>query len=122
MLQRIIMPVGIIEETNAAGATFRLTPQGEEAGLELDAHVTVWRYHPKQLAMARFTGRVTRVDEKEANFTILRAEVDERWPPELSPLEPGTPVYLAQRGSFEPDLNRTLVTVTRDEQENDTTE
>ena len=115
MSQTIIMPVGIIELPTPAGATFRLTPQGQSAELRADAHVTVWRYHPKQLAMAKFTGRITQVGDDTATFAILRAEVDERWPVEINPLDAGAPVYLALRGSFEPDTSRTAVTVLLDD-------
>ena len=115
MSQTIIMPVGIIELPTPAGATFRLTPQGQNAELRADAHVTVWRYHPKQLAMAKFTGRITQVGDDTATFAILRAEVDERWPAEINPLGAGAPVYLALRGSFEPDTSRTAVTVLLDD-------
>ena len=119
MNQTIVMPIGIIEEPAPAGAIFRLTPQGQEAGLSTDNQVTVWRYHPGQLAMAKYAGRITRVDDTTATFSILRAEVDERWPAEINPLEPGAPVYLAQRGSFEPDIARTATTVQRDGSRND---
>ena len=111
MNQTIIMPIGIIEELTSAGATFRLTPQGQNAGLRTNAHVTVWRYHPEQLAIAKYNGRITQVGDDIATFAILRAEVDERWPAEINPLGAGAPVYLALRGSFEPDTSRTAVTV-----------
>ncbi|MDE2959447.1 MAG: hypothetical protein OXU28_05275 [Chloroflexota bacterium] len=111
MNQTIIMPIGIIETPTPAGAIFRLTTQGQNAELRADAHVTVWRYHPKQLAMAKFTGRIIQVDDDTATFAILRAEVDERWPAEINPLGAGAPVYLAIRSSFEPDTSRTAVTV-----------
>ena len=86
------MPIGIIEEPTPLGATFRLTPQGQNAGLRTDAQVTVWRYYPKLLAMAKYTGRITRLGDDTASFSILRAEVDERWPTEINPLGPGAPV------------------------------
>ena len=54
MNQTIVMPIGIIEEQAPTGATFRLTPQGQEAELGTDSQVTVWRYHPERLAMAKF--------------------------------------------------------------------
>ena len=111
MNQTIIMPIGIIEEPTPVGATFRLTPQGQKAELGTDTHVTVWRYHPEQLAMAKYTGRITQVSDDTATFAILRAEVDERWPAEINPLGAGAPVYLALRGSFEPDISRTATTV-----------
>ena len=117
MNQTIVMPIGIIEEPASAGATFRLTPQGQQAGLKTDAQVTIWRYHPEQLAMAKYAGRITRIGDETATFSILRAEVDERWPAEINPLERGAPVYLAQRGSFEPDVTRTAVTIHIDEAE-----
>ena len=111
MNQTIIMPVGIIEEPMPAGATFRLTPQGQNARLQADAHVTVWRYHPEQLAMAKFNGRITQVGDDTATFVILRSEVGERWPADINPLAAGAPVYLALRGSFEPDASRTATTI-----------
>ena len=111
MNQTIIMPIGIIEEPTSLGATFRLTPQGQNAVLSPDAHVTVWRYHPDQLAMARYTGRITQVGDDTAAFAILRVEVDERWPADINPLAPGAPVYLALRGSFEPDTSRTATPI-----------
>ena len=110
MNQTIVMPIGIIEEPAPAGATFRLTPQGQSAGLRTDTQVTIWRYHPEQLAMAKYAGRITQIGDETATFSILRAEVDERWPSEINPLEPGAPVYLAQRGSFEPDITLTTAT------------
>ena len=114
MNQTIIMPIGIIEEPTPAGATFRLTPQGQNPVLEIGAHVTVWRYHPEQLAIAKYNGCITRVGDDTAAFAVLRAEVDERWPAEINPLGAGAPVYLALRGSFEPDTSRTATTVTLD--------
>ena len=111
MTQTIVMPIGIIEEPTPAGATFRLTPQGQNAGLSPDAHVTVWRYHPEQLAMAKYTGRITQVRDDTATFTMLRVEIDERWPADINPLGAGAPVYLALPGSFEPDTSRTAITV-----------
>ena len=115
MNQTIVMPIGIIEEATPMGATFRLTPQGLLQNLTPDLQITVWRYHHEQLAMAKYSGRITRVDSETAAFAILRAEVDERWPMEINPLEAGAPVYLARRGSFEPDIARTAVTVSLDE-------
>ncbi len=108
--QTIVMPIGIIEEQAGASATFRLTPQGQKAELSNDTQVTVWQYHPGQLAMAKYTGGIIQVGDETATFAILRAEVDERWPAEISPLGPGAPVYLAQRGSFEPDISQTATT------------
>ena len=113
--QIIIMPIGIIEEPTPVGATFRLTPQGQKAELRTDAHVTVWRYHPEKLAMAKYNGRITQVGDDTATFAILRVEVDERWPAEINPLGAGAPVYLALRGSFEPDTSRTATTVALEE-------
>ena len=118
MEQTIVMPIGIIEGPSPAGAVFRLTPQGQRAGLRTDTPVTVWRYHPEQLAMAKYAGRITEVSDETATFSILRAEVDERWPSEINPLDTGAPVYLAQRGSFEPDITLTSTTVNLDEWEN----
>ena len=88
MYQTIVMPIGIIEEPAPAGATFRLTPQGQRAGLRNGTQVTIWRYHPEQLAMAKYAGRITQISGKTATFSILRAEVDERWPSEINPLDP----------------------------------
>ena len=119
MNQTIIMPIGIIEEPTPAGATFQFTPQGQNAGLEPGTHVTIWRYHPEQLAMAKYNGRITQVGDDTATFAILRAEVDERWPAEINPLGAGAPVYLAQRGSFEPDTSRTATTVALESPEDD---
>ena len=114
MNQTIVMPIGIIEESAPNGATFRLTPQGQNAGLRTDTQVTVWRYHPEQLAMAKYAGRITQISGETATFSILRVEVDDRWPLEINPLEQGSPVYLAQRGSFEPDITLTTATVNLD--------
>ena len=114
MNQTIVMPIGIIEEPAPAGATFRLTPQGQKAKLRTDTQVTLWQYHPEQLAMAKYAGRIIQVGDETATFAILRAEVDERWPAEINPQGPGAPVYLAQRGSFEPDISQTATTVHHD--------
>ena len=111
MNQTIVMPIGIIEEATPVGATFRLTPQGLRQKLTPEVQVTVWRYHPDQLAMARYSGRITQVGSETASFAILRVEVDERWPTDINPLEAGAPVYLARRGSFEPDTTHTAVMV-----------
>ena len=116
MSQTIVMPIGIIEREAPAGASFRLTPQGQEAGLETDTQVTVWQYHPERLAMAKCAGRITRIDNDTATFSILRAQVDERWPAEINPLGPGAPVYLAQRGSYEPATTLTATPAYRDSQ------
>ena len=114
MNQTIVMPIGIIEESAPNGATFRLTPQGQNAGLRTDTQVTVWRYHPERLAIAKYVGRITQISDETATFSILRVEVDDRWPLEMNPMEPGAPVYLAQRGSFEPDISQTATAVLQD--------
>ena len=80
---------GGIEEPTPAGATFRLTPQGLDAELGTDDHVTVWHYHPEQLALGRYTGRITRVDRDTAAFAIRRADVDEYWPAGIDPTGAG---------------------------------
>ena len=110
MNQTIVMPIDHRGDA-PAGATDPPRTKGRTQDRHPGDHLAL---HPEQLAMAKYAGRITQISDETATFSILRVEVDERWPSEINPLEPGAPVYLAQRGSFEPDITLTTATVNLD--------
>ena len=103
-----IMPLGFIDRPNVNGATFILTNAGESADLRAGTPVTVWRYSPERLAIARVRGTISAVGHTTATFTISGSQIDPRWPEEEDILQPKTPVYLALPDSYEPDPSRML--------------
>ena len=75
-----------------------LTNPEDSAGLEHGTLVTVWRYSPEHLAIAKTQGTITRVGYAMARFTVTKSETDPRWQEGENPLRPKAPVYLALPG------------------------
>lgn len=98
-----ITPAGFIKERAPDGATFTLTQTGESNSLKTGDHVTVWTRIPDKNATARVLGVITGVEAATGIFTIMRTETEGPWPADADPLEPGSPVYRALRGTYEPD-------------------
>ena len=98
-----IMPVGFVRERATDGAIFTLAQPGETHSLKTGDHVTVWSHIPEKNATARVLGIVTDVDDTIGTFTIMRTETEGPWPGGTDPLEPGSPVYRAIEGTYQPD-------------------
>ena len=103
-----IMPLGFIERTTEKGTIFLLTNPENSLGLKLNTPVTVWRYSPEQLALAKIRGLISAVGYVTATFGTIESVLDARWPEEEEILREKTPVYLALEDSFEPDPRRML--------------
>ena len=103
-----IMPMGFIDRITENGAAFTLTKPGDYANVRPQTPVTVWRYSPEHLAIAKVRGHVTAVGYSAARFTVSESQADPRWPEGENPLRTRAPVYLALPGSFEPDPSRML--------------
>ena len=103
-----IMPLGFIDRTTGEGTIFLLTNPEDSLGLKLGAPVTVWRYSPEQLALAKIRGLITAVRYVTATFRTVESVIDARWPEEEEILREKTPIYLALEDSFEPDPRRML--------------
>ena len=108
MPTRYIVPLGFIDEITKDGSTFTLTNPEESQTLRIDAPVTVWRYSPEQLAMAKIRGVISAVGYVTATFTTVESRIDPRWPKNEDLMREKTPVYLAVENSFEPDPSRML--------------
>ncbi len=106
-------PIGIILQPTQGGAIFELRTPEDQEDAKPDSHVTVWNYHHQTCALARFRGLITEAGEKTASFIVTESQVDPTWPEHIEPMGAGNPVYLAQEGSFNPDMSR----LCRDERE-----
>ena len=51
---------------------------------------------------------MTAVGYVTATFEIEETQIDSRWSTDQEIIRPGVPVYLAEPGSFEPDLSRIM--------------
>ena len=67
-----IMPLGFIDQPTKDGATFILTNPEDSLGLRPGTPVTVWRYSPELLAVAKLRGAVSDVGYTTATFTTIR--------------------------------------------------
>lgn len=101
-----IMPLGFIHRRTEAGAIIMLADPLDSRDLKLETPVTLWRYSPGRLAAAKVRGTVSRVGYVTATFEIVESRIDPRWPVDQEIIRPRVPVYLAEPGSFEPDLSR----------------
>ena len=101
-----IMPLGFIDRATDTGATFILTNPEDSLGLRIDTSVTVWRYSPEHLAIAKAKGLVTAVGYTTATFVKVDTLKAPRWPENEDILSRASPVFLALEGSFEPDPSR----------------
>ena len=106
MVQPYIMPLGFIDRTTEDGAIIMLT--NPQDSLRTDTPVTVWRYSPEQLALAKMRGLISTVGYVTATFRTVELQVDPRWPEDEEILRERTPVYLALKATFEPDPGRML--------------
>ena len=108
-----IMPIGFIDRPTGTGATFILTNPEDSLDLLPGAPVTVWRYSPELLAMAKLRGAVSTVGHTTATatFTTIETRTDPRWAGDLPIIRPAAPVFLALEDSFEPDPERKLTQV-----------
>ena len=101
-----IMPLGFIDRPTGDGAIIMLT--NPQDSLRTDTPITVWRYSPEQLALAKMRGRISAVGYVTATFRTVEFQIDPRWPEDEEILRERTPVYLALGATFEPDPGRML--------------
>ena len=108
MARAYIAPFGFIKQATEDGAIFTLSNVQDSANLSQGAPVTVWRYSPEHLALAKIRGLITAVGYVTATFRTVQSTIDPRWPEEEQILRDRTPVYLALEGTFEPHPGRML--------------
>lgn len=108
MTKPYIPPIGFITQTTDDGAAFTLSNAEDSVNLSRGTPVTVWRYSPEQLALAKIRGLITAVGYVTATFRTVESTIDPRWPEEEQILRDRTPVYLALEGTFEPHPGRML--------------
>ena len=108
MAKPYINPIGFIDRTTDNRTIFLLNNPEDSRGLKLDAPVTVWRYSPDQLALAKIRGVISAVGYVTATFRIVESLIGPRWPEDEEVLRERAPVYLALEGTFEPDPGRML--------------
>ena len=102
-LEPIVKPIGFTAERLQNGATLTLAHPADSGVVREGDHLTVWTRNVDHNATAKVLGQVTEVQNGRASFAILRTEVDPDWPADRDILEPGSPVYRALRGTFDPD-------------------
>ena len=103
-----IAPFGFIKQATEDGAIFILSNAQDSANLSPGTPVTVWRYSPEQLALAKIRGLITAVGYVTATFRTVESAIDHRWPEQEQILREKSPVYLALKGTFEPHPGRML--------------
>ena len=108
MARPYVVPIGYIERQTDEGATFILNNAEDSKSLRINTHVTVWRYSPGHLALAKVRGLISAVGYVTATFRTVEYRMDTRWPEKEELLSEKTPVYLALENSFEPDPGRML--------------
>ena len=101
-----IMPLGFIHRRTESGGIIMLADPEDSRNIKMETPITLWQYSPGRLAAAKVRGTVSRVGYVTATFKIVESRIDPRWPVDQEIIRPGVPVYLAQPGSFEPDLSR----------------
>lgn len=108
MTRPYIAPFGFIEWLTEDGAIFTLSNRADSVNLRSNTPVTVWRYSPEQLALAKIRGVISAVGYVTATFKTVESLIDPRWPEDEEVLRERAPVYLALEGTFEPDPGRML--------------
>ena len=108
MTRQYLNPLGFIDRLTETGATIILTNSKDSKHLEPGTPVTVWRYSRGVLALDRIRGEISRVGHTTASFIVAARETGPRWPQGQETLRQKTPVYLALKDSFEPDVSRML--------------
>ena len=108
MARPYILPLGFIDRAAENGTVFHLANPDDARTIGPGTPVTVWRYSPEHLALAKLYGKVTDVGYTTATFITAQTETDPRWPGGVPIIRKNTPVYLALDNSFEPDQSRML--------------
>ena len=108
MARPYILPLGFIRHVTEGGVIFTLSNVQDSDNLRRDIPVTVWRYSPEHLAIAKTRGIISSVGYWTATFKTVESAIDARWPNEEEILRERTPVYLALEDTFEPDPRRML--------------
>ena len=108
MIPQYLNPLGFVDKLTETGATIILTNPKDSEDLAPGSPVAIWRYSRGLLALDRIRGEITRVGYTTAAFAITGRETDPRWPEAQATLPEKTPVYLALKDSFEPDMSRML--------------
>ncbi len=71
MARPYVVPIGYIERQTDEGATFILNNAEDSKSLRINTHVTVWRYSPGQLALAKVRGLISAVGYVTATFSTV---------------------------------------------------
>ena len=108
MARPYVMPIGFIDRTTSEGTVFLLNTPEDSLELHQGTSITVWRYSPEQLALAKIRGRISAVGYVTATFRTIESLTDARWPDEEEILLDKTPVYMAIEDTFDPDPRRML--------------
>ena len=85
-----------------------LTSHEDSRTLQLETPVTLWRYSPARLAVAKARGRISAVGYVTASSETVESGIVPRCPVDQEIIRPKVPVYLAQTDYFEPDLSRMI--------------
>ncbi len=105
-MTNVLMPVGIIDESNDTGAIFTFARLQDRETIIPGTPVMVRNYHHDTDSHARIRGTITEVTGHTASFITLETMIDPNWPDRLDPIGAGNPVYAGQPDSFDPVFNR----------------
>ena len=103
-----IMPLGFIDQPTGTGATFILTNPEDSLALKPGTSVTVWRYAPELLAIAKLRGAIRDIGYTTATFVTVETQMNPWWTDDLPIIRSAAPVFLALKDSFGPDPERKL--------------
>ena len=82
MARPYILPLGFIRHATEDGVIFTLSNAQDSTVLTRKTPVTVWRYSPEHLALAKIRGLITAVGYVTATFRTVESAIDPRWPEE----------------------------------------
>ena len=104
---KAFMPIGIIQESIADGATFDMLRPDDKTNLKPgDSIVICHRLPHLGHITAQLRGEITEVAETTAALKVTQADLPNNWPEHVDPKGHGNAVYLAIPGTYMPDLNR----------------
>ena len=96
MARAYVVPIGYIERQTGEGATFILNNAEDSKSLRTNTPVTVWRYSPEHLALAKIRGLISAVGYVTATFRTVESVIDARSGPGQA-LEQQLPQQLRRR-------------------------
>ena len=106
---KMIMPIGIIEQSTEDSAIFTLTRPEDRSTLKINARVMVWNAHRDDEDVpsgVMVWGHIAEIGATTATFKTDEISTGPYYPKDADPLAPGSFVYLALSNFFEVDRSQ----------------